>query len=154
MENLSQLSTKEQSARTEGPLLCPSAQPDWRGATVIGVVRGSVSEPKVAFLGRALPVVQGLLDMTAPVAPSEVFRFAAPCAFGKCQHFQEKRCHLVEKVVAILPPATGELPPCAIRSSCRWFAQEQSSACFRCPQIVTDAPPLDSRMLAITDPHI
>ena len=120
---------------------------------MIGVVGGSVSEPRVGYLERALPVVQELLDMTAPAAPTEVFRLAAPCARGRCQHFRDTRCHLVEKVVAFLPPVAHDLPPCTIRPMCRWFAQEQAAACFRCPQVVTDSPPLDSRMVAITDPR-
>src|SRR6266853_2529543 len=103
--------------------LCPSARPEWRGAEVIGVVGGSVSEPRVGYLERALPVVQELLDMTAPAAPTEVFRLAAPCARGRCQHFRDTRCHLVEKVVAFLPPVAHDLPPCTIRPMCRWFAQ-------------------------------
>jgi hypothetical protein len=102
---------------------------------------------------RALPVVQELLEMTTPAAPTEVLRFAAPCACGRCQHFRDARCHLVEKIVAALPPAVQELPACPVRSTCRWFAQEEAAACFRCPQIVTDSPPLDPRLVMLTDPR-
>lgn len=135
-------------------LLCPSARPDWHGAEAIGVVGGTVADPRVRYLSRRLPVVDDLLDMTAPVQATEVIRFAAPCARHACQHFRDARCHLVEKVVAQLPAVVDELPPCAIRETCRWFHQAGADACKRCPQIVTDAPPLDERMLAITDPTL
>jgi hypothetical protein len=135
-------------------LLCPSARPEWTGARVIGVVTGTVSEPEVRYLERPLPVLDSVLAMTAPVTPTEVLRFAAPCVQRACRHFQHSRCHLVEKVVAGLDPVVSDLPPCSIRDDCRWFAEEGAAACWRCPQVVTDAPPLDRRMIAITDPTV
>ena len=137
--------------RVEKPV-CPSARPDWKGARIIGVVAGTVAEPRVRYLDRALPVIDEVLEMASPAAPTEVFRFAAPCAKGACGHFRGNCCHLVEKVVAELPPVTRELPECSIRESCRWFSQEGAPACWRCPRIVTDGPPLDPALVAVTDP--
>jgi hypothetical protein len=144
--------TREQPGRGRQKPLCPSARPDWKGARIIGVVRGTVAEPRVAYLSRALPVVDHVLDMAKPAAPTEVFRFGAPCANEACQHFHESRCHLVEKVVRELPVVARELPDCTVRESCRWFSQEGAEACWRCPRIVTDGPPLDPRMVVVTDP--
>ena len=135
-------------------LLCPSARPEWPQARVFGVVTGSVSQPRVQYLERAISVSAEITSMTVPVSPTEVLRIAAPCMRSACQHFQQSRCHLAEKIVDGLPPFGETLPECSIRGHCRWFAQEGSAACFRCPQVVTDAPPLDSRMVAITDPSI
>jgi hypothetical protein len=34
--------------------------------------------------------------------------------------------------------SSAELPRCAIRSSCRWFAQRGAEACAVCPLVVAD----------------
>lgn len=116
---------------------CPSAQPDWAGSAVIGVVGGTVSDPKVAFLERTLPATEHLLARTAPVNPTEVLRFKATCIGAQCVHFKHRQCTLVSRMLAALQPVTEELPPCPIRTSCRWFHQAGSRACVRCPQVVT-----------------
>ena len=117
--------------------LCPSAQPDWPGARIIGVVGGTPEQARVAFLDEPAPLNQELLALAEPLRPTEVFRFTAPCASAACAHFGEGRCRLATKVVRLLPEAMSELPPCAIRPQCRWWTQEGPSACLRCPQIVT-----------------
>jgi len=119
-------------------LLCPSAQPDWDGAVAIGVVGGSVHEPRVRPLVPSKAVSEELLDLAKPVRPTEVFRFAAPCLCNGCQHFADTQCRLATRIVELVPKATNELPECDIRPVCRWFAQEGGEACLRCPRIVTD----------------
>jgi hypothetical protein len=119
-------------------ILCPSAQPDWPESKVIGVVGGIVDEPRVAHLEQPLPVSQDLLQLTIPVTPTEVFRFAAPCAGSGCVHFERDRCQLANRIVTLLPEVAQDLPKCHIRPSCRWWQQEGRAACLRCPQIVTD----------------
>src|SRR6266545_1833905 len=122
------------AVRPSSPL-CPSAQPEWEGAVAIGVVGGTVEEPRVRPLARPLPVSQKLLQLAEPVRPTEVFRFAAPCLCTGCRHFGESACQLAAKVVRMLPVVTDALPECDIRPRCRWFAQEGGEACLRCPQI-------------------
>ncbi len=119
--------------------LCPSAQPDWEGSKVIGVVGGTPDAPEMAYLSSAEPVTEKLLALAKPVAPSEVFRFAAPCACSGCAHFAsgESKCRLAEKVVRWVPVAVSRLPACSIRPNCRWWQQEGRAACLRCPQVVT-----------------
>jgi hypothetical protein len=117
---------------------CPSAQADSSGAVVIGVVGGTPAEPHVIPLEEAVPVTEELLALTEPVTPGEVLRTAAPCVGCRCSHFKDHRCTLATKVTRELPPVTGELPPCPIRPTCRWFTQEGAEACRRCPQIVTE----------------
>ena len=46
-------------------------------------------------------------------------------------------CKLATRIVQILPAVVSGLPPCIVRASCRWYAQEGGAACLRCPQIVT-----------------
>jgi hypothetical protein len=124
---------------TRPETLCPSAQPDWEGARVIGVVGGTPERPETAYLDQAQPVTQDILDLAGPVAPAEVFRFAAPCANSACGHYDgaEHRCRLAEKTVRWVEQAVDNLPKCSIRASCRWWQQEGPAACRRCPQVVT-----------------
>jgi hypothetical protein len=117
--------------------LCPSAQPDWPTAAIIGVVGGAPEQAAVAFLDEPAALTAELLALAEPLQPTEVFRFTAPCASASCRHFGEGRCRLASKIVHLLPRVTSELPPCAIRARCRWWVQEGRAACMRCPQVVT-----------------
>ena len=118
--------------------LCPSAQPDWDGAVTVGVVLGTAVEPHLVHLDHPLPVSRELLEITGPVAPTEVFRFAAPCLCSGCVHFEGARCQLATRVVKLLSPVAERIPSCPIRPNCRWWQQEGPAACLRCPQVVTD----------------
>lgn len=118
--------------------LCPSAQPEMTGSVVMGVVGGSAAEPQVGYLIELLPVTDEILAVAAPVKPTEVFRFAAPCAGSSCQHFDGVDCRLAKRVVHLLPAVVEVLPACSIRPNCRWWQQEGKAACLRCPQIVTE----------------
>jgi hypothetical protein len=124
------------AARLSRPL-CPSAQPDWPSARIIGVVGGTPEQAQVAFLDQPAPPSMELLSLAEPLQPTEVFRFTAPCASAACSHFGEGRCRLASKIVRLLPKVTSELPPCPIRPQCRWWDQEGPIACMRCPQVVT-----------------
>lgn len=117
---------------------CPSTQPAWIGSVAIGVVMGTPEEPRLAPLAHATPVDDSLLSLSGPVAPTEVFRFAALCLGSGCQHFHDQSCNLVTQIVQILPAVVDELPSCTIRPSCRWWQQEGLPACKRCPQVVTE----------------
>ena len=122
------------------PILCPSAQPDWQGAEVFGVVGGTADAPTVAYLPAPQPVTDELMQLSEPVHPGEVFRIAAPRACSGCGHFtpEASKCRLVEKVVQWMPIVVDKLPPCSIRPECRWWQQEGKAACIRCPQVVTE----------------
>jgi hypothetical protein len=122
----------------EGRLLCPSAQLEMDNPVALGVILGRAEEARMVHLERTLPVTDELLAMSAPVKPTEVFRFAAPCAGDACKHFDGQDCGLVQRIVQILPRVTSDLPACSIRAECRWWHQEGRSACFRCPQVVTE----------------
>ena len=107
------------------------------GCVAFGVMAGTVAAPRIVHFTEPQPVTQELLALSQPASPTEVFRFAAPCAGHDCQHFDGADCRLVQRVVQILPAATTSLPPCAIRADCRWWQQEGKAACLRCPQVVT-----------------
>lgn len=120
-------------------LMCPSAQPDMAGARVLGVVGGTVEAAQVAYVNEPLPVSDELLASTAPLKPTEVFRFAAHCEGKACRHFDGTNCNLATRIVQILPAVVDALPACLIRPTCRWYQQEGRAACMRCPQVVTES---------------
>jgi hypothetical protein len=143
---------RQTSTRADQPLLCPSAEPGLPGCVAFGVVGGSVEEPRVRHLEAPLPVTEDLLALAAPALPTEVFRFAGPCACDACPNFQGSRCGLVTRIVRLLPAVTEGLPACAIRPQCRWWHEEGKAACLRCPQLVTDNPDPSIQMRLASDP--
>jgi hypothetical protein len=129
---------KAQPSGTESPLLCPSSSPDSQESMVIGVIGGTGEQPHMRHLEQPVPVTEEILALTGPVTPTEVFRFASPCLCSSCANFADSRCSLATRIVRLLPVATETLPPCRIRSRCRWWHEEGREACLRCPQVVTD----------------
>ncbi|MEQ1529463.1 MAG: nitrogen fixation protein [Methylococcales bacterium] len=136
-------------------VLCPSAPADWEGSQVIGIMTGTVDEPKLAYMDKPQPVTAQLLDLAKPVNPGEVFRFSAPCANTGCAHFmaEESKCRFAEKVVRFAPVVVEQLPACSIRPECRWWQQEGKAACFRCPQMVTTDLKPSAEMRMAADPE-
>lgn len=134
--------------------LCPSAQPDLENCVAFGVVGGTAEAPRLAHLTEPQPVTEELLALAAPVNPTEVFRFAAPCANSACQHFDGSHCRLATKVVQMLPVVTTRLPFCRLRPTCRWWQQEGKAACMRCPQIVTETYNPTEPLQQAADPDV
>lgn len=83
------------------------------------------------------------------MSATRVFRIAATCEERRCSHFDGTDCGLAKRIVSGLAPVTQALPPCRIRSGCRWFGQEGRDACLRCPQVVTDVGSCDTAMAAV-----
>jgi hypothetical protein len=133
--------------------LCPSAQPALEGSAVFGVVGGTERGPLLAYLAEPVPATEEVLTLAGPVAPTEVFRFAAPCAGVDCRHFDGSGCRLATRVVRLLPAVVDGLPPCPLRPDCRWWRQEGKAACLRCPQVVSETcePSAVLRLVAGTD---
>jgi hypothetical protein len=124
---------------------CPSAQPDMSGARIFGVLSGSSGEPRVAYLKPGVRVPNGILaQLGTSLDPTEVFRFAAACEEHRCNHFDGARCRLGERIARELNPVVDALPPCQIRITCRWFAEQGGAVCLRCPQIITRVPADDA----------
>jgi hypothetical protein len=124
----------------ERVLYCPSSRPEQEGALVFGLVVGTGDAPEVAYLDEPVPFSAELLKLADGLEPTEVFRATSRCAQSKCRHYSGSHCSLGERIVETRPVVTQTLPPCAIRSECRWFAEQRAQACVRCPQIVTDRP--------------
>jgi len=138
------------------PYSCPSAQPDMQQARVIGVLGGSAAEPRIAYLAKEVVIPAAEVPATPGVDPVEAFRFAARCEGHRCaQHVAgEKggRCGLGARIVDQLEPVVASLPPCTIRATCRWYAEQGRDACVRCPQVVTLIPRDGSRLSRAAQP--
>ena len=97
------------------PLACPSANPDWEDAQLLGVVLGTADAPETWFTG-VRPVEPEMLAAAAPAHPAEVFRFTARCREGACAQFANGQCRVGAAVAAHLEPlAAHALPRCGIR---------------------------------------
>jgi len=108
----------------------------------------------VAYLTKTVPVPEDVAALTAPVAPNAVLRTAAPCAGSGCRHFSGHSCTLIERIAVALDPVVDHPPACAIRGTCRWWAEQGRVACVRCPQIVTDREaPSEAYALAMAPPE-
>jgi hypothetical protein len=129
---------------------CPSAQATSAEAEVFGVIGGNADGPRVEYLDRPVPVTPEMLQRLNGMRAGEVLRTRAPCAQTACVHHTGRQCSLGERVAALPHAGDGRLPPCAIRSTCRWFAEQGKDACLRCPSIVTEviasATRIDSRI--------
>jgi hypothetical protein len=134
---------------------CPSSAPGVDGAIILGVVGGTPDEPRIRYLSRPAPVDSAVLAALDGVDPAEVVRVAAPCSQQRCSHFRDNSCTLVSKIVRAVPEPAGahQVPPCHLRSRCRWWSQEGVAACRRCPVILTrDIRPSEEIELA-SDPR-
>lgn len=137
-------------------LMCPSAEPDGVGATVFGLVVGTADRPETAYLDTPQAVTPELLALADPVSPTEMFRFAARCIRNGCAHYDgpRDRCRFGEKTVRLAPVVVHRLPACAIRASCRWWYQEGSAACQRCPQVVRTCLTGSPEVRQAADPRV
>ncbi|AVZ29578.1 nitrogen fixation protein [Nodularia spumigena] len=139
---------------SEKTTLCPSARPEPGESLVFGVIGGTVTEPRVAYLKQPQTMTEELIAKVSPATPAEVFRTASTCATNNCQHFDGKDCGLATRIVAQFPIALEELPPCSIRRDCRWWQQEGKAACMRCPQVITDNYNASELMIQVATPTV
>ncbi len=118
-------------------LTCPSSRCE-PGASLIAIVG---DDGRLAHVTPALTVDEAFVEAAAQHgSPEARMRFASPCLEAGCAQWTGSSCGIIEQVMAAgIGPAGGRLPRCAIRPSCRWYAQEGAAACRACPLVVTDA---------------
>jgi hypothetical protein len=120
---------------------CPSGRASDPQAVLFGVRTATDSEaggPRVGYLTQLVPADAETLALAAPAKPTEVFRIGAPCAESECVHFEDNACSLAHRIVSNVPVVVSIAPACALRSRCRWWHQEGTAACLRCPVILTE----------------
>ena len=110
-------------------------------AHAFGIVSGTPAEPRIAYLKHSADVTPEMMAELGDLDPTRVFRFSARCESSRCAQFADGQCGLGQRIAAQLPPVVAALPSCQIRATCRWYAENGDSICFRCPQVVTVVPP-------------
>ncbi|MDG4792944.1 hypothetical protein [Micromonospora sp. WMMD1082] len=120
--------------------MCPSTPAD--NATVfLGMITPA---GRVAYVTPAMPAEVAVTAAAEADAPVEArYRLAGPCVTSRCGFWTGEHCGLGERLAASYAEIAGEpeadLPRCAIRRTCRWFAEQGSAACAACAHVVTDA---------------
>lgn len=117
--------------------LCPSSTCH-EGAVLIGVLG---PDGRLGYVRPPLPVDEHFLAASAGTGdPESRFRFADTCAQDACEHWSDRHCTLIGRLIRARPEgepeAAGTLPRCGIRAACRWFAQDGERACGICPLVV------------------
>jgi hypothetical protein len=116
-------------------LTCPSSTCS-PGHLLIGIVRSDGTTVGV----RPPLAIDDHFVATANAAgsrpPEARFRFAGPCVTSRCRHWADQRCSLGDLVASGAPTDDAPPPPCAIRPTCRWWAQSGVAACRVCPMVV------------------
>lgn len=124
---------------------CPSAPPE-QGAVLIGIV---TAPGEVAYLNPGVAATPDMIDgLRAEGVPIENrLRFASPCMEHRCVQWSgiagSGRCGLIDRALDALRVTEGPetLPRCAIRATCRWFAQHARAACSACPEVIRRPAP-------------
>ena len=119
-----------------GELTCPSSRCE-PGATLLGVIE---ADGTVGYITPRLTIDEAFVERAHEGRrPESRFRFAGQCVESGCRQWTGTRCGVIDRVMgAGLEPRAGGLPRCAIRSSCRWFAQAGAEACAVCPLVITE----------------
>jgi hypothetical protein len=120
------------------PRTCPSA-PATDGAQLLGLIG---SDGRLHPVRSVMHVDQAFVDQAAKAGPVEArMRFAGRCQTDGCTQWTGTRCGVIDRAMILIEAATTEkesLPPCTIRSECRWFDQRGAKACGTCIWVVTD----------------
>lgn len=129
----------EASAARPANYACPSA-PAEPGAGLLGVL---ATDGKIHNLRTLMPVDEDFLTaVRIRGAPEERMRFSSRCQTLGCSQWTGTRCGVIDRAMKEMEvsgaPPTTKLPPCSIRGTCRWFAQNGAKACPTCAFIVTD----------------
>lgn len=130
-------------------LECPSGLANDKDAYILG----AITEDGLVFAEPGIKASEVLELLPTGVLPEEIFRFHSPCATNGCGHYSESRdiCTLGERVVANIAPL-AMIPRCSIRQKCRWYAEQGSQACLRCPLIATVSDPTELLALVAATP--
>ncbi|NJP32065.1 hypothetical protein HCJ94_08770 [Micromonospora sp. HSS6-12] len=121
--------------------MCPST-PAANATVFLGMITPA---GRVAYVTPQMPAEVALAAANADRPVESQYRLAGPCVTAKCGFWTGDHCGLGERLVAsyqeTAAPAETDLPRCAIRRTCRWYAEQGRSACAACSHVVTDARP-------------
>lgn len=124
---------------TEPERMCPSTT-----AANSTVFLGMITPAgRVAYVTPAIPSDVALADLDSTVRVESTYRLAGPCVTSKCGFWTGDHCGLGARLVESYEHDTDaeqlDLPKCAIRRTCRWYAEQGKAACSPCSYVVTDS---------------
>ncbi|MFI6759000.1 hypothetical protein ACIBF5_07620 [Micromonospora sp. NPDC050417] len=120
--------------------MCPST-PKANATVFLGMITPA---GRVAYVTPPLAAEVALAGLPDPTEATESrYRLAGPCVTSSCGFWTGDHCGLGERLVASYQetgvPDEAALPRCAIRRTCRWYAEQGPAACPACSHVVTDA---------------
>lgn len=112
--------------------LCPAFRCT-EGALIIGVNE----DQKTNFLPRTITVDDQFASIIFEEPLSAKFRYAGSCRKEHCAYYRRQTCKLIQQELTNRNPPirVSNLPKCAIRKNCRWYAEKGFYACSICPEI-------------------
>ena len=118
---------------------CPSSRCE-EGALLLGTVR---EDGTIAFAAEPRIVSRTFVEAAlAAGEPEKRFRFAGTCVAQNCRQWAGGKCGVPGAVAKLLAEFDHERKAapehCAIRATCRWFAQDSYAACALCPLVTTE----------------
>ena len=124
----------------EPQLDCPSAPFDHPEAKLLGVVLEEDGVAQVAYADKGAELPDDFDADELGIDPGHALRFSAPCANSGCGQWRDGGCGLGKAILEQLKPVVDVAPACTLRATCRWFAENGTQSCLRCPQVTTKAP--------------
>jgi hypothetical protein len=116
---------------------CPSSSIQL-DANLLGAVN---EDGSVGFFSNPVKVDEEMIASLQKINdPETKFRFSNTCIEKGCNQWKNGACSIIKNVMQnnMELELVANLPNCSIRPTCRWYAQEGSSACSFCPHIITN----------------
>lgn len=111
-------------------MTCPS-YPGSSSTTVFALK--TKKQKRYTFLNAPIDVVQ-VEKLIQTEDQDHPYRLMGKCITSGCFHWTGKSCHLGESVASVRIRKKNEVH-CAIRASCRWYAENSLDACSTCSYI-------------------
>ncbi len=116
---------------------CPSAKFS-KGALLIGIKN---DQEEMDMLDEPIKITDDIYDEigASGILPEKALRTANKCLESGCKQWTGKKCGVIDSVLKRVENnyLKDQLPECAIRKDCRWYAQQGDIACKVCPLVTT-----------------
>ncbi|MBK1659379.1 hypothetical protein CKO45_14155 [Paracraurococcus ruber] len=120
-------------------MTCPSVTGDPKHEPqIIGFIEAN---GRVANIPTPIPLTDAMRAAAGP-QPERMFRLAGPCRESRCVQWRDAACSLIGRMqetvdrLQLAPDTLASLPRCAIRGTCRWWAQAGPEACRACAHVI------------------
>ncbi|MEV1330895.1 hypothetical protein AB0J20_15105 [Micromonospora costi] len=118
--------------------MCPST-PATNATVFLGMITPA---GRVAYVTPQMPADVALAVAATDAPVESQVRLAGPCVTSRCGFWTGEHCGLGKRLAdsyqEAVGPAEVDLPRCAIRRTCRWYAEQGRAACAACSHVVTD----------------